>query len=257
MRNKLNNLLVDLPKSAVATLSWLKTRGISRNLLKKYKNAGWMETVGRGAVLRKGDTKTWTGGVYALQQQLGLLVFPGGKTALNLKGYRQNVPMGRETIMLFMNPATRLPSWFTGFQWDADIVPVKKTLFPPDCREGITRITMGELDIRISSPERAILELLACLPGKEGVYDAKYLMGTLLTLSPAVLQALLENCLSIKVKRLFMVLAEAEDPPWLEKIDTRNVSFGKGFRSFFKGGVLHPKYRITVPSEWFNGEPMA
>ena len=54
-----------------------------------------------------------------------------------------------------------------------------------------------------------MLELLHLVPEKEPFDEAKLLMEGLTTLRPSVLQPLLENCNSVKAKRLFLSLAES------------------------------------------------
>ncbi len=76
---------------------------------------------------------------------------------------------------------------------------------------------------------------------------------TLLRLRPSLVQSLLEQCRSIKVKRLFMVLAETCNHSWLKNLDLSTVDFGKGKRMIIKGGKLDSKFGITVPdveSDW-------
>jgi hypothetical protein len=75
-------------------------------------------------------------------------------------------------------------------------------------------------------------------------------MEGLTTLRPDVVSELLRACTSVKVKRLFMVLAEAERHGWLERLDTTGVDFGSGKRSLIKGGYLHPRFQITIPQSW-------
>ena len=72
-------------------------------------------------------------------------------------------------------------------------------------------------------------------------------MEALTNLRPRLVQSLLEQCASVKVKRLFMYLAEACGHTWVKKLDLSKVSFGKGKRMIVKGGRWDPKYSITVP----------
>ena len=65
----------------------LNASGFSYNLLTRYKESGWLKSFGRRAYVLPGDRVEWPGAVYALQAQLALNVHPGGKTALELKGY--------------------------------------------------------------------------------------------------------------------------------------------------------------------------
>jgi len=56
----------------------------------------------------------------------------------------------------------------------------------------------------MSTPERAYLELLDELPQKETFHMADVIMEGLVNLSPRRMQSLLENCNSVKVKRMLV-----------------------------------------------------
>ena len=114
---------------------------------------------------------------------------------------------------------------------------------------GLTKKELGSYSIKISSPERAIMEVLHLVPNKESYEESKLLMEGLITLRPALIQKLLENCRSIKVKRLFMHLAQACNLPWVKKINLDNIDFGKGKRVLCKGGYFDSKYQISVPGK--------
>ena len=75
------------------------------------------------------------------------------------------------------------------------------------------------MPILISSPERAVLELLNNLPDKISFDEANKIMEGLYNLRPDLQRELLEKCTSIKVKRLFLYLAEKADLPWLEDLE--------------------------------------
>jgi hypothetical protein len=105
---------------------------------------------------------------------------------------------------------------------------------------------MGTYSVTISAPERAIMEVLHLVPYECSFEGAQQLMEGLSTMRPSLIQSLLGKCSSIKVRRLFMYLAEKCNLPWVGKIDTSKVEFGKGKRVIVKGGRFDPKYQITV-----------
>jgi hypothetical protein len=53
----------------------------------------------------------------------------------------------------------------------------------------------------------------------------------------------------VKVKRLFMYMAEKAGHSWFTYIDLKNIDLGKGKRSIVKNGVYNAKYQITIPRE--------
>jgi hypothetical protein len=255
MSTKINQLFRKWPKDTIAAASWLREQGIPRDLLSYYRRSGWMTGFGRGAVVKSGDTADWAGGVYALQEQLHLPIHPGGKTALSLQGFGHYVALGRERVALFTRRGVRVPRWFTGAEWPVTLQIFKTNLFPVDCTAGLKSFDMGNFSITVSAPERAIMEILYCLPKTESPDETKHLMEGLTTLRPDVVSELLRACTSVKVKRTFMVLAEVERHSWLERVDATGVDFGSGKRFLIQGGYLHPNYQITVPHTWKPEEP--
>jgi hypothetical protein len=119
------------------------------------------------------------------------------------------------------------------------------TVIDPDL--GLTTKTLGNWTITLTAPERAMMKLLHLVPGRETFEEASLLMESLTTLRPGLVQSLLEQCRSVKVKRLFMFLAEHHNHAWVERLDLSKVDFGKGKRMIVKGGRFDGKYRITVP----------
>ncbi|GJL56609.1 MAG: hypothetical protein NPIRA02_37410 [Nitrospirales bacterium] len=246
--SKINQILKKWPHSTVAVLSWLEKQGAYQQLMREYEKTSWVRRVGRGAYVREGEQVEWTGGLYALQEQLGLPIHIGGKTALSFQGYAHFFPMGKNiTVTLFGFPNVKLPLWFKEYRWEVKIRYTTTNLFMSRDKHGLTQKDMGSYDVRLSTPERAVMEMLYEVPQRESYEEAKLIMEGLTTLRPRLVQALLEDCMSVKVKRLFMVLAETCKYAWVKKLDLSQVAFGKGKRMLVKGGRLNPTYHITVP----------
>lgn len=77
---------------------------------------------------------------------------------------------------------------------------------------------------------------------------ASWLEG-LTTLRPKLLHPLLEQCGSVKVKRLFLYMAEKAGHDWFKRLDTAKFDLGAGARTVTKGGVYVSRYGLTVPEE--------
>ncbi len=92
-----------------------------------------------------------------------------------------------------------------------------------------------------------MMELLHLVPHDEPYEEAALLMEGLATLRPNLVQGLLESCRSIKVKRLFLHLAEECNHAWVDMLDTDGITLGQGKRMIVKGGRLDKRYNITVP----------
>jgi len=246
--SKINQLLKKWPTGAVAVLSWLEQQGVYQQLIHEYEKTSWVRRVGRGAYVKAGDKVEWPGGLYALQEQLGLPIHAGGKTALSMQGYAHYVPMGKgTTVVLFGPPNVKLPLWFKQYRWGGKIRYATTNLFVSKGEHGLTQKEMSFYSVTVSTPERAMLEVLYEVPKRESYEEATLLMEGLTTLRPRLVQTLLEHCASVKVKRLFMVLAERCKHVWVNKLDLSQVEFGKGKRMLLKGGRFDSKYSITVP----------
>ncbi len=249
-RSKINQLLSKWPQGTVAVQAELTKLHVSKQLTVKYQKGTWLKRIGRGAFMRADDSADWMGGVYAIQQQLKLPIHPGGKTALQLQGYAHFVPLGKNYPVWLLGAANcKLPLWFKTYSWGMAIQYSAAKLFLDGEKLGLVGHSIGSYSIEISSPERAILEVLNFVPGDQSFAEARLLMEGLTTLRPRLVQQLLECCNSVKVKRLFLYLADSCQHPWLKKINLSKVDLGHGKRMIVKGGHWDAKYKITVPSE--------
>ena len=275
--SKLNQLQQLLPEGLVAPASWLAEKGYSHQLVKKYLARGWLESPVRGVYRRSGPPLKWEHVVASLQNLLGSDATIGGRAAVELHGHAHYLRMsGNERVHLYANKA--LPRWIHKLGLKDTFVTHRDSLFenparplsgpavsvkreetlPVDPqRTGLTQITWGQWDwpLTYSTLERAMLEMLDEVPMRESFHDADAIMQSLATLSPRRLTQMLKECRSVKVKRLFLALAEKHQHPWLDKLDVKDFDLGKGKRVLIPGERLHPKYQITWPRE-FDAAPL-
>ena len=248
--SKINQLLKEWPKGTVATQAKLSKLGISRQLATKYVLHNWIIRIGRGAFVRSGDQIDWRGGLYALQTQLGLSVHVGARIALELQGLSHFVPLGQqEKVNLISDRPERLPAWFRCHPWKVKLEHHCLSLFERIPKAASSRLECGGFEIVMSSPERAIMEQMRLVKVNDDVEQAYRLMEGLTTLRPSVVQDLLVNCRSVKVKRLFLWSAETIGHAWFGRLDLERVELGNGRRQLYKGGRLNLKYQITVPAQ--------
>jgi hypothetical protein len=244
---KLKNLLAAHLPGTICVASWLEQHGVSRNLQKYYRRSGWLETAGTGAFKRSGENVGWQGGLYALQTQSRLPIHAGALTALALQGYSHYVRLGPETVFLFSLPRVAMPAWFRNHDWGQP-VQHRKTSFLPE-NLALTDYQTPTFSIRISSPERAILECLHLSPDTVDLMECYQIMAGMTTLRPKLLQPILEQCKSIKVKRLFLYMANRAGHDWQKRLDLSLLELGRGARSITKGGVYIAQFGITIPEE--------
>ncbi|MFA6301768.1 MAG: type IV toxin-antitoxin system AbiEi family antitoxin domain-containing protein [Legionella sp.] len=246
---KLNYFMVTAPSGVVLTSAWFRSHGISSKLAWWYVHSGLLEKIGTNAYKKAGAHITWAGAINAVQSQLSVPVHVGGKTALHLLGLGHFVPMqGRQPVMLFASPNTKIPKWLLATQWDAKFELYKSSLFNDINHEvGLIDRPINEMNLTLSSPERAAMELLYLYPKHQSFDEITYLIENLSQLRPKLVQTLLENCNSIKVKRLFLHLSEHFNHPWFSSLDTTQIDLGKGKRELGNGGKYYSKYKLSLP----------
>lgn len=248
---KITRLVTTWPKGTAALTAHLNKIGYENDLLTRYVKGSWLESLGYGAYKLAKDRLSWEGAVYAMQNQSESTVHPGGMTALELKGFAHyyNVQGSKKTD-LFGNYQEKLPKWFLSQTFSSNIRYTKTNLFDYLNLRAYSTVKSGTITLKISSPELAILELLYLVP-KYYTFEESYLiMEGLTTLRSDLVQCLLEKCGSIKVKRLFLYMAERNGHLWFKDLQADKLDLGKGKREIVKKGRLNSKYGITVPREY-------
>lgn len=272
--NLLNKLERELPEGLLAHSAWFRKKGYSRQLLNHYVSTGWLEQPARGLFRRPRGTLSWQQVVISLQTIL--LDHPfivGGRTALDLQGYAHFLPQQTKEVHLY-GPRP-LPTWLDKLPLDVRFVHHNsRKLFKNDpitfgissltvnvlaharssndpLQRGLTVQSWGPWDwhLTLSTPERAILELLDELPQHESFHQVDKLMEGLTNLSPRRLQKLLVDCHSVKVKRLFLFFADRHKHAWFKQLKKDQIDLGTGNRMLVKGGKLDRTYQITVPED--------
>ncbi|HEY9168496.1 MAG TPA: type IV toxin-antitoxin system AbiEi family antitoxin [Lutibacter sp.] len=244
IESKINQLLQDIPQGVVVLASWLHAKGYSYELQRRYKESQWLESIGNGALKRKGDTIDVYGALYAMQQA-AKNVHIGGPTSLQLQGFSHYIKMGDKKVYLFSEKKFNIPKWFKQYVWREIPIMMKRNLLPPNL--GLVDFQHQKFSIKISSPARAILECLEMSPAQFDLVEASQIMEGLNTLKPNDVQLLLEQCTSIKVKRLFLFLAEKSGHSWFNYLKLERINLGAGKRKIVENGVYNAKYQITVP----------
>lgn len=252
---------------------WLRDHGYSTSLVAKYVAAGWLEKPARRVYRRPRGALTWQQVVISLQVVLQLPVSLGGRSALELQGFGHYLSGGLRAVHLYS--AEPLPRWLADLEigvvfrhhndarlFATETVPRGLTSLDWNLKSGASHsndpahgafrvVGWGPWDwpITVSTPERAILEVLEELPNHESFEQADRLMEGLSNLSPRRLRKLLADCKSIKVKRLFFFFADRHGHQWLRRLPATDFDLGTGNRSLVKGGKLDRRYHITVPED--------
>ena len=130
-----------------------------------------------------------------------------------------------------------------------EITLIRTNLFPVASELGFSEFKEKDFILKISAPERASMEMLHLVPRKVGFDEASLIMENLATLRSEMVQRLLAMCRSIKVKRLFMFMAEKHGHSWVPELDVSRLDLGKGKRMIVPKGRFDTRYRITVPRD--------
>lgn len=270
-QSKLNQLDAYLPEGMVADGAYLEEKGYSSSLRTQYVKAGWLQQPARGLYSRPHTALDWLYVVLSLQALMHRPVIVGGRTALELQGRTHYVGANVQAVHLYTQ--TPLPAWLG--KLDLGVVFQTHNSAKLFANDPIARaLTEVAIDIRtrtarssdpihgglavhplghwrwplvVSTLERAYLELLDELPDRETFHQADMLMEGLSDLSPRRLQKLLEDCVSVKVKRLFLFFADRHGHAWLKRLDRTRISLGAGKRQLVEGGRYDATYQITVP----------
>lgn len=255
----MNRLPDLLPYGAVADSKWLTECGLDRRQQSRLVRDGYATRLRQGVYARmRGDAHLQADMlILSMQNLLGIQCHVGGASALDAYGLSHYLSLGQERNLHVYGRA--VPSWCrqlktepsvewhgSGLFSDSDLgveaaIPMEKHVFSPD----------RTWRLMMSSKERAILELLEELPTKESFHVADMAFQSLTGLRPRLVTRLLEDCRSVKAKRLFMVFSERHNHAWLKHVRTEDVDFGTGKRHLVDGGVLDKKYKITIPLNIF------
>lgn len=231
--------MLSLGENQVLTAPYLLKQGYSYDNLKGYVRSGYLDSLGRGAYCRAGSQPTVEAAITAMSGQMGVPVHLGGRSALAKRGYVHFVPFTELPATIFMDHGVRVPAWF-GHHYAGRFL-MRKTSFIKG-NSGIE----NDAGCPVSSPERAILEFLLDVPSRQLLNEAYQLLEMMMTLRPRLIEKLLSACSSIKVKRLFFLLADDLNPPWWGRVAKEEIDLGAGCRVIDKDGSFNSKYNLVV-----------
>lgn len=241
-------MLISLFRSSpVLSAEDLMDNGISKDLIQWYRKSEWISSLGKGIYVLSGYEPTLDECVSFLQAKQEKKLFYSGKYVLARFYDVVHFVLPDDTVpALTLSSEQKLPLWF--LQKFRNKIKVLQTDFLP-ADTGYETFKDSKINLVHSSEERAFLELLYGVPKETTVSEALELLELLPNLRPALMQKLLENCTSIKVKRLFLYLAEEVNHGWFNHLDLSRISLGNGIREIEKNGTFVKKYDIVVRKE--------
>lgn len=244
--NKLNRLMAPGNQGGLYFSAWLTEKGYSNQLIKRYRNSGWLRTLSRGVMYRNGDKLNSFAVINSYNEQMKKDFHIAAHSALELSGVSHYIPMGKPVLMVAHPKEQLVPGWIKKIDLDRSpkFFSTETFSYPQ------TNIFNSEfIHLKASVPEQAFLECLLLAPRQYSLMDLYYLMEQLTSLRPDVLQLILENTDNIKTKRLFLYMAEKADHHWYSLLDTSKMDLGSGKQKLVENGVYHSKYKITIPQE--------
>lgn len=245
--SKINLLLRSQPQGVVFTSSWMVKNGYSLDLQRQYRKSNWFESIGSGAMVRTGEQVSLEGALYSLQRQLELKVHIGAKSALGMHGKAHYLSVNPKRS-LFGPLKEALPKWFIDYEhWKHQFTFTQTNFLATDI--GLVELNYNGHLIMVSSAARAIMECIYLAPKKQSLVECYEIIEGLNTLRPQIVQRLLEKCNSVKVKRLFLYMADKANHNWFKYLQVEKIDLGTGKRSIVEHGVYNAKYQITIPKE--------
>lgn len=282
IEGKLNSLELLLEGGLLVDSHLLRDKGYSTSLVRYYVSTGRIEQVTRGVYRRRLGQAEWQQEIGKLTWQQAVVslqtvllrdpLYVGGLCALELQGFAHFVQQGPAIVHLY-GPKPP-PSWLHKLPLEAKFkYHNDRTLFGNEpIHHGLTsqswkadrnkgfiktdedhhfRSPAGPRGwpLTLSTPERAVLELLDEIPDDESFHHVDKIFEGLSTLVPRRLDKLLKDCTSIKVKRLFLFFASKHQHAWAKQLKPQDYELGTGNRVIAKGGRLDKQFKITVPSD--------
>ncbi len=248
MATKIQQILESAPRDSVLFGSWLSSQGLDARGQYAYMKSGWLDHISKGVYKIHGAEPGLLAVVSSYNTQLGKNCVVGAYTALELRGYSHYLSMGKPMAFLFTDKSNKLPSWLIKGEWDMT-VKYMTTSFLGDELLGVETMTINQHDLLVSSPERAILECLNLPDASSSLLDIYYIMESLTTLRPKLVQSLLEVCTSQKVKRLFLYMAEKAGHSWFKALKLENIHLGTSRLMITPTGKYINKYNMTISKE--------
>jgi len=135
----------------------------------------------------------------------------------------------KEKLSLWALRPVRLPAWFTAsFNVHFQVTSLFDDSMPKTL--GLQPLPGGRPEILVSTPERAVLELLSDVGKTESLEEATHLVEGLRNLREPVLDELLAHSTRIKVVRLAAALATNAGLPWVPLAQKHSNRLGGGRR---------------------------
>jgi hypothetical protein len=158
--NKINRLLQDYYPGKLYFSGSLKQNGYSDQLLKQYRNSGWLSALSKGVMYRTGDRLLSFPALACYNQQMGKSFHVAAHSALEINGFNHYVPMGKPALMVGHPKRQTVPDWMKNNEFDKVMKFFSTETFT---EPQLSTFRLGEVDLLVSSPNRLFLSVFYCL----------------------------------------------------------------------------------------------
>ncbi len=214
--HKLNRLYTRIAPGTPLSSDDLTALEISPDLTIYYVRAGWLERLARGVYCRPDGPPALLPSIMLLQRSLeGLHV--SGQSALAWHGIHHNI-FQQSTLRLSGWEAGHLPTWFTE-RFPAEYHRNRLFEERPDRQLHVHPFENRKGAPLISTPERALLEVLSEVGLRQPLQEARELARSSDGLRGDIMLDLLKQCASVKTVRLCLQLGREFQQPWASKLD--------------------------------------
>ncbi len=248
--SKINHLLSKGVYGGLFFSEWLSKMGYSSQLIKRYKDSGWLDSLIKGVLFRRNEKLSALAAIHSYTFQTGKRVRIGAHSALELHGFNHYVPMGKPKLMVSFDPL-KPQKWIKTDKFDMKIESFSTGVFTNPTTQLLKK---DKLEVVVSTPEQAFLECLHLVPSHYNYMDLFYLMEQLTSLDPNGVQKALENTSSQKVKRIFLYMAEKAGHYWIDLINKDTLGITNSKLQLVENGTYVSKYKITIPKELYDYE---
>ena len=112
-------------KNGLFFSDWLRKNGYSDQLIRKYRQSGWLATLDKGVMYRTGDSLSSFAALSCYNEQLNKKARVAAHSALELFGFNHYVPMGKPLLMV-AHHNSNIPKWMTSDSFDKNFKGRKK-----------------------------------------------------------------------------------------------------------------------------------
>lgn len=221
------NLLTTLRRGEPLDTRRLNECGLQPSHAAYLASHGWLVRLGRGVYMLPGDTLDRDACLALIAKDTaGFHV--AGKTALAWRGVRHNLSFV-EKLVLWSDKRIKLQPWFTErFPCRYQATHIFDDSLPAEL--GLAPLPNGRPDVLVSTPERALLELLSDVGKWQTLEETRNLVENVRNLRVPLMDELLAHVTRIKIVRLAHALADELNLPWLNLAQKHSDRLGGGQR---------------------------